>query len=253
MSSLSHTTQFADRFQAGRFLASQLSPYEGRSGVIVLAVARGGIPVAYEIANALDLPLDVLAVRRLTVPARRVLAIGAVASDGCYLVDHDAVQRRHVSNDAVLSVFEAELDEAARCEVVYRRGRSALDLSGKVVIICDDEIDTGSTMRVAIESVRRRGASRVVVATGVAPESARSAFHGLTDAFVCAFTTDLARATGKHYADYHRISDWEAGELLARATAAAGSDCSTPSHWYTAREALRNTAKAGRERLRDRG
>lgn len=211
--------EFADRPAAGRVLAKQLSGYANKRDAVVLGLPRGGVPVAYEIAEELHLPLDVFIVRKIGVPYHPELAMGAVASDGTYRLNRDVIDELRISSDEFLSAFRSELQEARRREAAYRQGRPPLDLADRTVILVDDGLATGSTMRVAVDAVRQRGASRVVVAVPVAPVETHGEFSRIVDELVCPFTPDPFHAVGAYYADFRQVEDAEVRDLLSKAAA----------------------------------
>lgn len=211
--------EFADRPAAGRVLATQLTRYAREPGAVVLGLPRGGVPVAYAIAEALQLPLDVFIVRKIGVPYHPELAMGAVAGDGTYSLNRDVIDELRINSDEFLAAFRSELQEARRRESAYRQGRPPLDLAGRTVILVDDGLATGSTMRVAIDAVRQRGASKIVVAVPVAPVDTRDAFARIVDEFVCPLTPDPFHAVGAYYANFRQIEDDEVRDLLSKAAA----------------------------------
>lgn len=196
-----------DREQAGRLLAEKLAGYAGRSDVVVLALPRGGIPVAHEIAETLGAPMDIFLVRKLGVPGFEELAMGAVAMGGAKFVDPDVVDAFHVSAEAVEQVVQAERREMARREMEYRGDRRPIEVRGRVVILVDDGIATGSTMRVAIAALRQLGPLRVVVATGVAPLSTSMLLAAEADEFVSLLTPREFRAVGQFYDSFPQLTD----------------------------------------------
>jgi putative phosphoribosyl transferase len=213
--------EFGERSDAGRLLAKRLTQYAGRSDAIVLALPRGGVPVAYEVACALNLPLEIFTVRKIGVPYHPELAMGAVASDGTYGLNRNVIEELGISNDEFLAAFRVELEEARRRESAYRQGRPAPLLTGKVAILVDDGLATGSTMRVAVDAMHRRGAAKVVVAVPVAPVETRNEFASLVDEFVCILTPEPFHAVGAYYVDFRQIEDAEVRELMNRAGARA--------------------------------
>jgi putative phosphoribosyl transferase len=214
-----HGTKFRDRREAGRVLAQRLGRYAQQSDALVLALPRGGVPVAYETAHQLQLALDVFIVRKIGVPGRPELAMGAVASDGTYMTNREVIGALNVTGTEFLAVFQEELAEARRREEAYREGRPGLDLAGKTVILIDDGLATGSTMHVAIDAVRRQGSAWVVVAVPVAPAETQASFRHLADEMVSVITPHPFYAVGAHYRDFQQTSDAEVCELLARAFA----------------------------------
>jgi predicted phosphoribosyltransferase len=209
---------FRDRSHAGRYLATKLRQYAGRPGVIVLGLPRGGVPVAYEVARALGAPLDVFLVRKLGVPGREELAMGAIASGGVRVVNEDVVRQLGIP-DAVLDEAAAEeQQELDRRAAAYRDGRPAPDLRGKVVILVDDGLATGSTMRAAVAAVRQLGPAWVVVAVPVGAAETCSELRAEADEVVCAVTPEPFFAVGSWYEDFSQTTDEEVRELLARAS-----------------------------------
>lgn len=204
---------FSDRQDAGRVLASILAPYKMRD-IVVLALPRGGIPVGREIASALSAPLEVLVVRKLGVPGHEEYAMGAIASGGEVVVDEDIVRAMGVSLEQVRDVTARERRELVRREQLYLRQRS-IDLADRTVILVDDGIATGATMRVALRAIRRTSPARVVAAVPVAPRSAFHRFCPLVDDFVVASCPSRFQAVGDAYEDFHQVSDGEVRALLS--------------------------------------
>jgi putative phosphoribosyl transferase len=209
-------TRFRDRSEAGRVLAEELSRYAGRDDVVVLALPRGGVPVGYEIAKALGAPLDVFVARKLGVPGYPELAMGAIASGGRAVLDQALVQRLGISEDAVRQVVAQERRELERREAAYREGRSPLDLSGKTVILVDDGLATGATMRAAALAVKEHRPERVIVAVPVAAAQTCDDFRGDVDEIICAVTPEPFYAVGLWYENFDQTTDEEVRELLAR-------------------------------------
>ncbi len=209
-------TRFQDRHDAGRRLAVELHYYANRSDVIVLALPRGGVPVGFEVATALGAPLDVFVVRKLGLPWEEELAMGAIASGGVRVLDSDLIRAARVSEAEVERVTAIERVELARRERQYRGERPFPDLSGKTVILVDDGLATGSTMRAAVAALRQEGPSRVVVAVPVAAPATCNAFRDIAEV-VCAMTPEPFRAVGHWYHDFSQTSDEEVQELLDRA------------------------------------
>ena len=205
---------FRDRKYAGRALAKRLGLFAGRRDVTVLALPRGGTPVAYEVAKALHAPLDVLVVRKLGVPWNPEFAMGAIASGGERLIDDMLVRELGISTRDVEEVASNEAYELERRERVYRGGRPAPDLRGRTVILVDDGLATGSTMRVAVRAVRRQSPARVVVAAPVAAPEACELLRGEADEVVCAEMPDPFLGVGRWYLDFSQTSDEEVCHLL---------------------------------------
>lgn len=210
---------FADRREAGRVLAARLRSYAGRSGVIVLGLPRGGVPVAFEVARALDAPLDVFLVRKLGAPGHEELAMGAIASGGVVVINDEVVRVLKIAPDNVTAEVESEREELARRETAYREGRPPLDVRGKTVILIDDGLATGSTMRAAVTALRQKQPARIVVAVPVGAASTCAEFQEIADECVCAIAPDDFRAVGFWYDDFTQTGDEEVCELLTRAAA----------------------------------
>jgi putative phosphoribosyl transferase len=210
------SSRFHDRVDAGRVLARELGEYRGRDDVIVLALPRGGIPVGYEVAHALGVPLDVFVVRKLGVPTHEELAMGAIASGGVRLLDHEIIRMYGVSREDVEMVTRWEQEELERRERSYRGDRAFPDLTGKTVILVDDGLATGATMRAAVEALRLEHPARIVVAVPVASPETCEAFRGIADDIVCALTPEPFLAVGQWYEDFTQTTDAEVHELLER-------------------------------------
>jgi putative phosphoribosyl transferase len=214
---------FIDRHDAGRQLAAALSDYAGRADVVVLALPRGGVPVGYEVAKALAAPLDVFLVRKVGVPGHEELAMGAIASGGVRVVNEEVVRELGIPGEVFDAVTEEEQQELDRRERAYRDDRPAPDVRGKTVILVDDGLATGSSMRAAIAALRRLGPARVVMAVPVAAPEVCAEFEEIADAAVCAKTPVPFRAVGLWYADFSQTTDEEVRALLADAAAAPAS------------------------------
>jgi putative phosphoribosyl transferase len=209
-------TRFQNRREAGVELAERLRRYRTRDDVIVLALPRGGVPVAYEIARALGAPLDVFLVRKLGLPGRPELAMGAIASGGIRVLNDDVVQWYHVPKDVIDRVAEAEQAELTRRERAYRGNDPAPDLEGRTVVLVDDGLATGSTMKAAVRAVRARQPARIVVAAPVgAPDTCRELAES-ADEVVCARMPQPFSAVGLWYRDFAQTTDEEVQELLHR-------------------------------------
>ena len=212
--------RFRDRSDAGKRLARELSAYASRPDAIVLALPRGGIPVGYEVAQALGVPLDVFVVRKLGLPWQEELAMGAVASGGVRFLDRNVVRMYRVSDEDVERVTRLEQAELARREKSYRGDRAFPNLAGKTVILVDDGLATGSTMRAAVEALRLEKPARMVVAVPVAAPETCDAFRDIADEVVCAVTPERFYAVGMWYEDFSQTTDEEVHDLLARSRAA---------------------------------
>jgi putative phosphoribosyl transferase len=205
---------FRNRADAGRRLAAELRQYAHRPDAIVLALPRGGVPVGAEIANELGLPLDVFVVRKLGLPWQEELAMGAVASGGVRVLDQDLIRVARVSEADVQRVTEQELRELERRQALYRGDRPFPDLRGKIGILVDDGLATGSTMRAAVAALRQEGPSKIVVAVPVAAPETCDAFEAIADEIVCAETPEPFQAVGLWYEDFSQTTDDEVHELL---------------------------------------
>jgi len=212
-------TMFRDRVEAGDVLAGQLGHHAGRDDVLVLGLPRGGVPVAARVARALVAPLDVFVVRKLGVPGHEELAMGAIASGGVQVVNEQVVDRLGLSEAVLRQAAQAEGRELARREQRYREGRGPPDLAGRVVILVDDGLATGSTMRAAVAAARRLGPTRVVVAVPTAPASTCQRLREEADEVVCATTPRPFRAVGYSYRSFPQTSDEEVRSLLRAAWA----------------------------------
>ena len=208
---------FRDRYDAGRFLAEKLTGFAGRPNLLVLALPRGGVPVGYEVARALDAPIDVFLVRKLGVPGQRELAMGAIATGGVRVLNHDLVRALAIAEPAIEAVAAEEQAELERRERAYRDGRPPPDVRGRTVILVDDGLATGSTMRAAARALRQQDAARIVVAVPVAPPDTCADFHDEVDDVVCALMPEPFYAVGLWYEDFSQTSDDEVHDLLARA------------------------------------
>ena len=211
---------FRDRTEAGRLLAAKLGNYANRQDVIVLALPRGGVPVAYEVARALRVPLDVFVVRKLGLPWHEELAMGALASGGVRLLNEELIELYDVDRDEVDEVMRREQAELERRERQYRGARPFPDLTNKTVILVDDGLATGSTMRVAVEALRKEKPARIVVGVPVAAPETCDAFRDVADDIVCAVTPEPFYAVGLWYDDFSQTTDEEVHDLLVRSRAA---------------------------------
>ena len=213
------TRSFRDRREAGRALADQLTSYRDNDGVLVFGLARGGVPVAWEVAAALHAPLDVFLVRKLGVPRWSELAMGALASGGGVVMNDDVVSGLHVTDDQIREVVASESAELARREHAYRGDRPVADPRGKVVILVDDGIATGASMLAAVRAVRAAGPQSIVVAVPVGPASACRELAREADDVVCVTTPPGFEAVGQVYDDFRQVSDDEVRQLLNTPTA----------------------------------
>ena len=208
---------FKDRHQAGQILASRLMAYANRPDVVVLALPRGGVPVGYEVAKALNVPLDVFVVRKLGVPGHEELAMGAIASGGVRVLNDEVVAALGIPPYMIDLITQREQRELERRDRDYRDGRPPLDVRGRTVILVDDGLATGSSMRVAAEALRQKQPAHIVVAVPVAAASTCREFESEVDEVICAATPEPFQAVGLWYQDFSQTSDEEVRELLRRA------------------------------------
>lgn len=210
-----HMERFRDRVHAGDLLADVLDSRRGIDDGIVLGLPRGGVPVAARVAERLDIPLDVFIVRKLGLPGRSEYAMGAIASGGVIVINEDAVARLGITQEAIDTVAERELQELERREVLYRGDRPPLDLASRDVILVDDGIATGASMHAAIEAIKAYGPRSLLVAVPVAPLSAQSEFEGFVDAFIALWTPTPFQAVGLWYVDFTQTTDDEVRSLMS--------------------------------------
>jgi putative phosphoribosyl transferase len=209
---------FRDRFDAGRALGARLHAWVGRGDVVVLALPRGGVPVGFEVARALGAPLDVCGVRKLGTPGHEELAMGAIAAGGVRVLNTQVVRRLGVSEAAIAAVTRTELRELLRREHLFRNGRAPARIEGRTVVLVDDGLATGATMRAAVQALRERGPKGIVVAVPVGAPDTCDSFRRQADAVVCALTPEPFSSVGQWYEDFTQTTDEEVRELLARAT-----------------------------------
>lgn len=212
--------RFRDRRDAGKRLAEELHRYANRPDVMVLALPRGGVPVGFEVATALDSPLDVFVVRKLGLPWHEELAMGALARGGVRILDEDLIRAAGVSEEDVQRVTATEQRELERRERQYRGARPFPNLTGKTVILVDDGLATGYTMRAAVAALRQGGPARVIVAVPVAARDTCAAFRDIADDIVCAVTPEPFHAVGLWYEDFSQTTDDEVRDLLDRSRSA---------------------------------
>ncbi|MGA8385486.1 MAG: phosphoribosyltransferase [Candidatus Cybelea sp.] len=213
---------FKDRADAGTQLAEALAVYADRPDALVLALPRGGVPVGYEVAQHLRLPFDVYVVRKLGVPGHAELAMGALASDGTCVVDENLIASLHLGDETLQDVIHREADEIRRREEAYRDRRPQADVAGKVVILVDDGLATGATMRAAATALRRHDPAEIVVAVPVAAYQTCVALREVADRIVCPFTPEPFIAVGLYYENFDQTSDDEVRRLLAQAAERTG-------------------------------
>jgi predicted phosphoribosyltransferase len=209
---------FRDRVEAGELLAAKLAEYRDRDDVIVLALPRGGVPVAREVARTLGVPFDVYVVRKLGVPGHEELAMGAIATGGVRQVNRDVVEALGIPGNVIDAVAERELRELERREQAYRGNRAPMPLTSKTVLLVDDGLATGSTMRAAVMAVRQQQPARVVVAVPVGAPSTCAELAAEADDVVCVRTPDPFVAVGLWYRDFTPTTDYEVCALLEKDT-----------------------------------
>jgi predicted phosphoribosyltransferase len=208
---------FHDRSEAGRVLADKLASYADRPDLLVLALPRGGVPVAYEVAQALHAPLDVFLVRKLGLPGQEELAMGAIASGGTRVLNEEVVSKLNVPEEVIDMVAAEEQQELSRRERDYRDGRTPPNVRGRTIILVDDGLATGSTMRAAVAALRQQGPARIVVAVPVGALETCGDLQHEADAVVCAQTPHPFYAVGAWYDNFSQTTDEEVRDLLARA------------------------------------
>jgi putative phosphoribosyl transferase len=213
---------FADRADAGRRLAGLLAQYADDPAAIVLALPRGGVPVGYEVAVALGLPLDVYLVRKLGVPGHEELAMGALAADGTCIVDERLIAGLQIDEASVDEVVRREMAELRRREDAYRRARPQAAVTGKTVILVDDGLATGATMRAAATSLRERRPEAIVAAVPVAAARTCASLEDVADRVVCVATPEPFHAVGIYYGNFEQGSDDDVRRLLAQAAERTG-------------------------------
>ena len=210
---------FIDRRSAGRVLASRLAQYAGRNDVVVLALPRGGVPVGYEVASALGVPMDVFLVRKLGTPGHRELAMGAIASGGVRVLNEDVVHWYGISESAIERIAREEQEELDRRERAYRDNRPLPDLTNKIVILIDDGLATGSTMRAAAQAVRAHRPDRVIVAVPVGAGETCAELAAVADEVICAMMPEPFSAVGQWYLNFDQTDDDEVRQLLRKSSA----------------------------------
>jgi predicted phosphoribosyltransferase len=209
---------YRDRIEAGQRLAAQLGDYADRRDVLVLALPRGGVPVAFEVARALRAPLDIFLVRKLGVPGHQELAMGAIATGGVLVLNEEIVSYLRIPGEVIDAVAADEQNELERRERLYRGDRPAPDARGKTVILVDDGLATGSTMRAAAAALRQQQPARIVVAVPVSAVQTCDEYRMGVDEIVCAVTPEPFHAVGLWYEDFSQTTDEEVRTLLARST-----------------------------------
>jgi putative phosphoribosyl transferase len=205
---------YLNRRNAGAELARKLECYMGRDDVVVLGLPRGGVPVAFEVAQALGAELDIFLVRKLGVPGHRELAMGAIASGGVRVLNQDVISLLGIPKHVIDEVARDEQGELERRERLYRGDRPPVDIRDRIVVLVDDGLATGSTMRAAVEAVRKYEPARIVVAVPVAPPSTCAEFESIADDIVCAQTPEPFSAVGQWYREFSQTVDEEVRDLL---------------------------------------
>jgi putative phosphoribosyl transferase len=209
--------RFEDRFDAGRFLAECLAHYADDPKVVVLALPRGGVPVAYEVARALNAPLDVFVVRKLGVPGYEELAMGAIASGGVRVLNEEVVSRLSIPKHAVEAAEQDELRELARREELYRGQREPVPIEGRKVILVDDGLATGASMRAAVRALKQKRPASITVAVPIGSRDTCDQFRSEVDEVICGDTPEPFFAVGTWYSNFLQTSDEEVHDLLDRA------------------------------------
>lgn len=208
---------FADRYEAGKRLAQALNAYAGRKDILVLALPRGGVPVALEIAKALGAELDVIVVRKLGVPYQEELAMGAIASGGAKVLNEDVISSLGLSEETIEAVVHKEVQELSRRERLLRSDRPFPEVKGRTVILVDDGLATGATMRAAVAALRQLQPAAIVVAVPVAPPDTAAKLRQEVEDLVCLATPENFYAVGQWYVDFSQVGDEEVRQLLAKA------------------------------------
>jgi putative phosphoribosyl transferase len=214
-------TYYHDRFEAGRVLATKLTAYANRQDVLILALPRGGVPVAFEVARAIHAPLDVFIVRKLGVPGREELAMGALATGDVRVLNAEIVQTLHISTQMINAAIERERRELERREHLYRDDRPLPEVHNRAVILIDDGLATGATMRAATKAVRQQDPARLIVAVPVAAPSVCAEFRAEVDEVICVKTPEPFYGVGYWYEQFPQTTDQEVHDLLAHVARAA--------------------------------
>ncbi|HEY2539540.1 MAG TPA: phosphoribosyltransferase [Stellaceae bacterium] len=234
--------RFRDRREAGRLLAAKLAAYANCPDVVVLALPRGGVPVAYEVARALQAPLDVFVVRKLGVPGYEELAMGAVATGGVRVLNDQIVRSLHIPEYVIDRVEAEEREELGRRERAYRGGRPPLDVRGRTVILIDDGLATGATMRAAVSALRQLGPARIIVAVPTASPETCDELKAEVDEIVCAIAPVPFHAVGYWYEDFTQTTDEEVRDLLAAGQSPERAPAALDPTETTLPEAVRKAA-----------
>lgn len=209
--------KYLDRYEAGRILAELLMEYTNDSNALILALPRGGVPVAYEIAKSLSLPLDVFIVRKLGVPGHEELAMGAIATGEMLVFNDDIIKTLNITKSSIDKVIQFERNELQRRELNYRGNRPLPNLFNKTVILVDDGIATGASIRVAIKAIRQQNPNRIILAVPVASYTSYKEMENLADEIICPIKPDEFYAVGAWYENFSQTSDEEVFDLLVKA------------------------------------
>ena len=241
-------TQFRDRTEAGKLLAAQLAAYANQQDPIVLALPRGGVPVGFEIAQALHVPLDVIVVRKLGVPGQEELAMGAIATGGIRILNKDVVQFLNIPDEVIDDITAQELQELERREHLFRGERPAYDVGGRTVILVDDGIATGATMHAAVAAIKQRQPTRIIIAVPTAAPSTCDEFAAEVDELVCVIRPEPFIAVGYWYRQFSQTSDEEVRSLLERANQGTSTiprrPQNTPTTWNREKKTSKDTSQA---------
>jgi predicted phosphoribosyltransferase len=208
--------RFQDRAEAGRLLGDALERYKNRPDVLVLALPRGGVPVAYEVAKALNAPLDVFVVRKLGVPGHEELAMGAIASGGIRALNASVIRQLDIPQSAIDAVAEREGVEVRRREALYRDGKSPLKIEDRTIMLVDDGLATGSSMKAAVAALRQQYPAKIIVAVPTAPRETCEELKREADEVICAVTPEPFYAVGQWYENFDQTTDTEVTELIRR-------------------------------------
>jgi putative phosphoribosyl transferase len=233
---ISQAMIFQDRREAGRKLAARLEVYANRPDVLVLALPRGGVPVAFEVAEALDAPLDIFLVRKLGVPGQEELAMGAIATGGVRVLNEEVVHYLNIPDEVIDAVAAREQMELERREILYRGHRADLDTHGRSIVLVDDGLATGSTMRAAIAALRKQRPARIVVAVPVAAPQTCAEIRMAVNEMVCLTTPEPFQGVGLWYENFSQTTDDEVHELLEKS---ASKYRTATSKWLAGEEKMK--------------
>lgn len=212
--------RYKDRVQAGKYLAKKLQQYANDQDAVVLGLPRGGVVVAYEVARELQLPLDIFVVRKLGVPGYEELAMGAIASGGVRVMNQDVLKMINISEDKIEDAVKKEERELDRREKAYRENRPGIDIKSKIIILIDDGLATGATMRAAISALNKQHPRKIIIAVPVASPETCEDFRSKVDELICALTPPYFHAVGEWYEDFPQNTDEEVQQLLREANKA---------------------------------